>query len=764
MSNKIVTSVSALTDDNIDNISDNDVVCIDIEQGFLGIHKSNPRYEIDVSGTINCNTLKINDIEFRLDAEVNFIDIASNMIPSLNNFYDIGQSNFMWNNAYLNNAYINKLRAPLITDKITTTNRLYQEINNNSTWNAVNGYYGLAKHAYPALDPSSSGVKAVATWTPRAVTLTDWFNICWSPQLGLFVAVGNNRVMTSNNGITWNSIALTSSNLRGICWSPERSLFVAVATSETNRIMVSSNGTIWNVPQTYEFNDWISVCWSKELNLFAAVAYSGRVTTSNNGNTWTSIVVNIVNLRGICWSPELSLFVAVAENQSNILVSSDGINWTTRACPPGAWYSICWSKELGLFVAVAGDVGNKLMTSSNGINWTIISIDANNWHSVCWSGELGLFVAVCDSGTFRLITSSDGIIWTRRSVETSFWKGVCWSPELGLFVAVANGGAVSGSGFNLVLTSSLRGRPPTSYNVFDSTFNSIDQRGNWTFAAIDISSNLNPITNLTGTLGSITKIWGNANIRDLSVNNISVSGNIIIPANSINSSHIQNRTIIGEDISTGTITDANIAIGTITETKLASAVQIKLNAVSEGSITSFHIANATISYDKLTTDAISSLQATPLNSIDSSHIIDDSIIEEKLALAVQAKLNTIGGGGGNNGIFEIKNAANSSNNIYVSMEYKGGIGGRTFVFQSIPIGIGETEFISYALPNNFATITYNLLVHADSNNLDPNTPYSFTQEFPENGIFNDTMLSSSAINFSIRRNAHQYLQIELLVT
>ena len=57
MSNKIVTSVSALTDDNIDNISDNDVVCIDIEQGFLGIHKSNPRYEIDVSGTINCNTL-----------------------------------------------------------------------------------------------------------------------------------------------------------------------------------------------------------------------------------------------------------------------------------------------------------------------------------------------------------------------------------------------------------------------------------------------------------------------------------------------------------------------------------------------------------------------------------------------------------------------------------------------------------------------------------------------------------------------------------
>ena len=38
------------------------------------------------------------------------------------------------------------------------------------------------------------------------------------------------------------------------------------------------------------------------------------------------------------------------------------------------------------------------------------------------------------------------------------------------------------------MTSSLKGRPPTSYNVFDSTFNSIDEAGAWTF------SNLNSIT------------------------------------------------------------------------------------------------------------------------------------------------------------------------------------------------------------------------------------------------------------------------------
>jgi hypothetical protein len=52
---------------------------------------------------------------------------------------------------------------------------------------------------------------------------------------------------------------------------------------------------------------------------------------------------------------------------------------------------------------------------------------------------------------------------------------------LGLFAAVA----ITGTG-NRVMTSSLQGRPPTSYNVFDSSFNNIDSSGNWTIAAKDL--------------------------------------------------------------------------------------------------------------------------------------------------------------------------------------------------------------------------------------------------------------------------------------
>ena len=40
---------------------------------------------------------------------------------------------------------------------------------------------------------------------------------------------------------------------------------------------------------------------------------------------------------------------------------------------------------------------------------------------------------------------------------------------------------------NRVITSSLDGRPPTSYNVFDSTFNNIDSNGNWAIKARNLN-------------------------------------------------------------------------------------------------------------------------------------------------------------------------------------------------------------------------------------------------------------------------------------
>ena len=126
------------------------------------------------------------------------------------------------------------------------------------------------------------------------------------------------------------------------------------------------------------------------------------------------------------------------------------------------------------------------MTSSNGINWTyILNVPSGTWWNVTWSPELELFVASAHGG--NIMTSPDGINWTSRTALAGIWYSSCWSPELGIFVAV-------GYGTNRVMTSSLKGRPPTSYNVFDSSFNRIDETGKWDFLNIAVST-----LNVTGT-------------------------------------------------------------------------------------------------------------------------------------------------------------------------------------------------------------------------------------------------------------------------
>ena len=215
--------------------------------------------------------------------------------------------------------------------------------------------------------------------------------------------------------------------------------------------------------------------------------------TSPDGITWTSRTsASDIQWRSVCWSKELSLLVAVSQtgSGSRVMTSPDGITWTSRSTPEDIDYqSVCWSSELGLFVAVAGTGSNgRVITSLDGINWTLRSSILSYWNSVVWSPQLRLFVAVSQSGT-RLMYSSNGINWSGISLDTFInYNSLCWSSELGLFIYV---GERNSSATTLIATSSLNGRPPTSYNVFDSSFNSINQLGLWNFQSFGRGS---PVT------------------------------------------------------------------------------------------------------------------------------------------------------------------------------------------------------------------------------------------------------------------------------
>jgi hypothetical protein len=270
-------------------------------------------------------------------------------------------------------------------------------------------------------------------------------------------------------------------------------MFVAVANGgiNNNRAMYSYNGSNWT-SVTVEACNWHSVCWSSELGIFVAVANttgSNRVMTSNNGINWSpELGVESSEWYGVCWSPQLKLFVAVGTNR--VMSSSNGKNWNAIAAEQNnGWLNVCWSAELGLFVAVSWNGNNRVMTSSNGINWNLRNAaETNNWINVCWSPQLELFVAISDNGVNKVMSSPDGINWTSRASAAAVdWYGICWSPELGIFVSVGNGTI-------RVMTSSLKGRPPTSYNVFDSSFNRINENGRWDFSNINVTT-----LNVTGT-------------------------------------------------------------------------------------------------------------------------------------------------------------------------------------------------------------------------------------------------------------------------
>ena len=402
--------------------------------------------------------------------------ITSNVVPSTTKTYNLGSTTNYWNNAYINNLKV--------------SNRVYQEISGDISWSAVNGYYGLAKDAYPSLNPLSSGAKAISTWTNYSNPFIDPTSVCWSPKHQIFVCVSHHatsRGAISRNGRVWTTTlpfsgSGTEIDARDICWSPELEKFVVVASaSSTNAVATSNDGITWNTVTTgAPVANWWSVCWSAELGLFVSPQYnSSNVMISKDGVNWNVITAHSGLWRDICWSAELKIFVAVGGDK--VMTSSNGTNWDIITTLLTDAWNVCWSPQLGIFVAIAQSGTYRVITSSNGINWTPTTngVTANPWSTITWCPQIMLFIVVSFWG--NAMTSSNGIKWTFVNTGNlpEFTYSGCWSPDLGIFIAIGEGRTIN---------SSLKGRPPTSYNVFDSSFNSIDETGKWTFSNMDVTT------------------------------------------------------------------------------------------------------------------------------------------------------------------------------------------------------------------------------------------------------------------------------------
>ena len=730
--------------------------------GSLGL--SNKRWANAFINDLSVST--INGQAYSATTAIDLTSVSGNIIPSLNNTFRLGDTSRNWSNAYIRDISVTnisvsgniifsvsgnsmRIAADTSTNSITSTHRIYQNISGDISWAAVNGHYGLAKDAYPRLNSVSSGAKAVSTWTRRTTDIaTDFQSICWSPKLMRFVAVGDGRSIYSLNGINWPGLFTGGGDLyREVCWSHELEIFVAVCAIGSNNISRSSTGTGWSTV-TANTTGLVGVCWSAELGIFVAVGDSGtRVRTSKDGITWSEPSISqpppLSSWNTVCWSAELCLFVAVANastSSGRVMISNNGSNWQEIIVELSSWQGVCWSKQLGLFVAVADGGNNRVMISNNGITWKSINVPSYSYTCVCWSAELGIFVAGAD---YNIVYSANGINWTLVTISNSvsYFRSISWSPELGIFTAAGN---------NLIMTSSFKGRLPTGYNVFDGNFNSIDETGNWTFAAIDINTNLNPTIPDSGNLGLSNKRWANAFVNDLSVTRINgqaYSAGGGLTANSVNSSHIIDGSILGTDISSATITGSNIASGTITSSNIAdgtivgtdiSSATIQGSNIASGTITSSNIADGTI----LGTDISGA-------TITGANIANETIEYTNLVPGLKSFIsNTY------TGIFEI-----SCNTSFIADFYFEEDDEKIYLFQNEGIlGGGQKSFKAYhSLPFHFATIPFFLETDQTIES------YSLTFPNPTNGIINHSKAGAGRIQFNILRNSQHYLELNILI-
>ena len=125
---------------------------------------------------------------------------------------------------------------------------------------------------------------------------------------------------------------------------------------------------------------------------------------------------------------------------------------------------------------------------------------------------------------------------------------------------------------------------------------------------ISISGDIIPLNNAISDLGSNEKYWRNAYMRDLSVTNISVSGSITIPNGSILTNDISNLNITHEKIANNAIQTHNIDNSAITHAKIAN------NAIQ-----AHNIANNAITHVKIADNAIQ------VHNIDASAVINSKI-------------------------------------------------------------------------------------------------------------------------------------------
>lgn len=192
---------------------------------------------------------------------------------------------------------------------------------------------------------------------------------------GHYVAVGNNQVVSSLDGVNWNPLATRPNGIT----APTVDLF---STAYGNNLYLAAG--------TYNTS-----------TASQQIAYDGLIATSADAVNWTILPLVPNYLSGITYGG--GQFVAVGR-EGSILTSTDGTTWATQSAPQLdvslTPYLISVMYAGGQYVVTGNYVGTSpstgfLLTSPDGVTWTMQPTGANVYGiSYGMVNGVGRYVAV----------------------------------------------------------------------------------------------------------------------------------------------------------------------------------------------------------------------------------------------------------------------------------------------------------------------------------------------------------------------------------
>lgn len=163
-------------------------------------------------------------------------------------------------------------------------------------------------------------------WSKGTTPAGFWAQDCiWVDELNLFVAAGEGSYggsMTSPDGKNWSIHAddPTRPGLTGVCWSPELGILVAVShngydAAPYNYTFTSADGINWAQSGIGIYCTLFSVAWCAPLGQFFAVGYNwdhAIMVSSSDGISWSEVAYGFTQqLSAIKFFEEICSLIAV---------------------------------------------------------------------------------------------------------------------------------------------------------------------------------------------------------------------------------------------------------------------------------------------------------------------------------------------------------------------------------------------------------------------------------------------------------------------